>query len=479
MRTAIRRASPRLGVGATARALFHASIPRTSRASRTSMACIALSISFAAAGCGHAATPLPASATAPLAVPWQESLTPTIANEIAHAAATHEVFGIGEGDHFVTDKYAYRLALLRPLVIEHGLRRIGLEMGASDARRIDRYLESGDEAWLRRVVLYGYRGETDDERRELGPVTRGPRRKCDDAWAEDERRFFRALRALGATTGERIHVFGFDYDAVPGGGYADARLALAGCRATPEVEALRPRLSPPRNTSSDAELVRLDGVIRTLDDDRAALEAACTGAVVAEGRDALTQLATSYRIFFEWRAADADGSTDGPTRLRRMFVAREERMWTRFAAWRSTLAPGAKIALLGHDLHVARNAEALRYGRAPHDGPMWQSLGTRIERDRPGALWVSWLLYGSGSRYAPAKDVPFSAVTLRDDALEAHLAATRGDSIVWPAKLPAGAPVDEALPFGTETSEGSGPVRGSVDAIVFVQTAAAPPGCAP
>jgi erythromycin esterase-like protein len=435
--------------------------------------------SLVLAACGHAPSPLPASALTSLPAPWQTSLSPAVASELARAVSSHDVFGIGEGDHYVTEKFAYRLALLRPLVVEHGLRQMGLEMGASDARRIDRYLESGDEAWLQKVVLYGYRGETEDEQRELAPVTRGARRACDDAWVADERRFFRDLRALGEEVGERVHVFGFDFDAVPGGGYADARLALDGCVASPEVDALRPQLTPPRSTSSTAELSRLDDVVRALDSERAALDAACTAPSVAEARDALSQLAASYRIFFDWRAAEADTSSEGPARLLRMFVEREERMWSRFSAWRSQLAPGAKIALLGHDLHVARDSEALRYGRAPHDAPMWASLGTRIERERPGTIWVSWLLYGTGTRYAPAKQSALSTVTLREDALEAYLAATDGDSVVWTSLVPPGSPLDRPLPFGTETSEGSGPVRSSVDAIVFVQRGSASPGCAP
>lgn len=409
--------------------------------------------------CGPAAS-VPASAVAPLEASWQTALPASVTDALDRAAATHDVFGIGEGDHYVHEKYGYRLALVRRLHAAHGLRHFGLEMGASDAARIDRYLQTGDETWLHRIALYGYRGETDDEKRELAPVTRGTRRPCDDAWAEDERRFWRDLRQLG-----EVHVFGFDHDAVPGGGYLDARTAATNCGD----EALRARLTPPRGTSGSDELQRLDALARDL----SALGPACSGV-----HDAIEQLAFSYRTFFEWQASMADTSAGGPDRVRRMFAAREEQMFARFLRWRTAVPAGTKVALFAHDMHVARDSEALHYGRGAHRFPMWQSLGARIALERPGSLWVSWLLYGQGSRYTPSKPSPWSEVALRGDTVEAELASSHlGGTFVFVDRLPPGSLVDRALPFGTETSEGFGPIRSSTDAIVFLPAASAAPGC--
>ena len=65
---------------------------------------------------------------------------------------------LGESDHFVAERMEFRLLLIRELA-RRGFRRIGMEMGLSDGKRMDRYLETGDEAWLDRVALYGYRGD--------------------------------------------------------------------------------------------------------------------------------------------------------------------------------------------------------------------------------------------------------------------------------------------------------------------------------
>jgi erythromycin esterase-like protein len=441
-----------------------------------------------AAACGTPSPSLPPVAVeavnpiAAAAIAFDPSATgplpPEVAIEVDRAFEEHQVLALGEGDHFIREKYDYRLALLRHLVERHGVRHVSLEMGASDAGRLDRYLETGDDAWLHRVVLYGYRGDTEDERRELGPVTQATRRPCDDAWAEAERAFFRELRSISvralASRGERIHLHGFDYDAAPGGGFADARDALASCTTSEEATKLRADVTPPRGTSAEREIVRLEGLVARIDAVRATLDAACGAPNVETARAALEQLVFSYRTFFEWHASMQDRSPDGPARVHRMFVAREARMAASLSRWRANLRAGERVVLLAHDLHVARDSEVLRYGPASHDGAMWTSLGTYIAREQPGSIWVAWLLYGEGTRYAPSKEECSSTVSLRPLSLEATLRHVGGAYYLPLTRVASGAVVDQAVPFGTETSEGSGPVRSSVDAIVFLPRASAP-----
>jgi erythromycin esterase-like protein len=47
---------------------------------------------------------------------------------------------VGESDHFIHEKYAYRLAILNYLAAR-GFTHVGEEIGASDGMRIDRYIE--------------------------------------------------------------------------------------------------------------------------------------------------------------------------------------------------------------------------------------------------------------------------------------------------------------------------------------------------
>ena len=55
---------------------------------------------------------------------WQTSLPEHVVSEIDRAAREHSVIALGEGDHCVAEKYAYRLALISRLAKVHGLRHI-------------------------------------------------------------------------------------------------------------------------------------------------------------------------------------------------------------------------------------------------------------------------------------------------------------------------------------------------------------------
>lgn len=410
-----------------------------------------------------------------LDAPWPEALPAKVAAQLDAALATRRYVLLGEGDHYVHEKYAYRLAFLRHLV-GRGARRLAFELGGSDAQRIDRYLETGDERWLDRVVLWGYAGDSDLERRELAPFAH--RSACGARFAADERAFFRAVRALSEQTraahGERLRVFGFDYDATPGGGFQDARDALAGCAVAHEVEAMRARLTPPAGSSGDAEVARLEAIAAELDD-APALTAACGAPSVAQARAAIALLAFSYRTSMAWAATQGDASPAGLARYRAMFVAREQHMDVALSAWLAE-QPDAPAVLFGHDLHLARDAEQLTFGRAPQALPMWRSVGTALEARHPGQTYVVWLLYQHGTRLAPQPDgTCVASVDVADDQLERAL----GDSArVTPdflplAGAPAGSAIDRALSFGTPTSEGGGPIRSSVDAVIVLPTARA------
>src|SRR5512146_124117 len=87
----------------------------------------------------HVAVPLPASPEQPL-------------NERAQAALDRMLAGkrfafLGEPDHFILEKFPFRLLFLQCL-LERGWRHVGMEMGRSVGWRVDRYLETGDTSYL-------------------------------------------------------------------------------------------------------------------------------------------------------------------------------------------------------------------------------------------------------------------------------------------------------------------------------------------
>src|SRR4029077_7230148 len=66
------------------------------------------------------------------------------------AIASKRIGYLGEPDHFIHEKYDYRLLMLRYLV-SRGWNHIGEEMGLVDGYRINQFLAGGDSDFLDRV----------------------------------------------------------------------------------------------------------------------------------------------------------------------------------------------------------------------------------------------------------------------------------------------------------------------------------------
>src|SRR6266852_625675 len=73
------------------------------------------------------------------------------------AIAAKRIVYLGEPDHFIHEKYDYRVLMLRYLV-SRGWNHVGEEMGVVDGYRINNFLETGDSSHLDRAPIYGYKG---------------------------------------------------------------------------------------------------------------------------------------------------------------------------------------------------------------------------------------------------------------------------------------------------------------------------------
>ncbi|MBD3867494.1 MAG: hypothetical protein IFK94_05155, partial [Acidobacteria bacterium] len=167
---------------------------------------------------------------------------------------------LGEPDHFIHKKNEYRTRMIRYLA-GHGFRNIGMEMGVSDAIRMDAFLADGDQAHLDRVALYGFPDEQRTDRDDSIPGFTDDKHPSFDQAAEAEsRRFLASLRELNATVlkdGPRLSWFGYDISFKPGGGYADIAAALDRMEPTPEIETIRSRLARAEGESRLEEAERL------------------------------------------------------------------------------------------------------------------------------------------------------------------------------------------------------------------------------
>ena len=140
------------------------------------------------------------------------------------------------------------------------------------------------------------------------------------------------------------------------------------------------------------------------------------------------------------------------------------------AALSERLAAAEKIVLFGHNLHLARSTDLLRFGPPSRARPMWPSLGARLEAKAPGSMYVIWLLFAEGTRLQGGGGgcEPEAEVRLRDGSLEETLRAAGERYVVPLSDAPEGGLTDADFEFGTATSFGGGILRGAVDAIVFL-----------
>ncbi len=307
---------------------------------------------------------------------------------------------LGEEDHWIHEKTDYRLVLLRYLV-SRGWRYIGEELGLSDGVRIDRYLETGKEAYLERIATYGYKGalRTDRDDKATGilkdfggnyPVTE---------FKSEQLRLTRALRDISLKCGKasgRLRFFGFDLDAAAGGGYEDVEELLSPLESEPAVMNIRALIRRVPDETLDNEICRLRKVAGMIE----AMEADL-GKLLGEKRFGMLRqwVQTLYDSLAYNRITNT--ATDYKT-LNIAMAAREEAMYRHVKAVLARMGPQDKLVLMGHNRHLSKDIGLIgNAGAVPPGGKRVPSVGTSINRLLPGQVFSVWELHDRGSSSQP------------------------------------------------------------------------------
>ena len=265
---------------------------------------------------------------------------------------------VGEADHWIDEKSAYRLALV-PTLIACGLRTFGEELGWSDGQRLHTYLHG--EGDLGNISLYGYRGDLRPDRDD-GPT--GVLKASFESFpvpgfAEQHRQWMQALCGLCTPDFE---FFGFDVDASPGGAYAD-------------VEALD-RVD---GESLDQEIERIDALLAGdawSQEDRWSL---------STHRDSLEYIRLAH---------------PAPTfEALNPAMALRERIMRRHVERK--LTAGQRLVLFGHDLHLAKDDTKISAGGVGPGGDTEVSLGHYLCNGDAGRAFGIWMICGHGRDSQP------------------------------------------------------------------------------
>jgi len=405
-----------------------------------------------------------------------DSLAPGASDPAAFAFLDEALKGkrivfLGESDHFVAERMEFRLLLIRELA-RRGYRRIGMEMGLSDGRRIDHYLETGDASWLDKVALYGYRGNLRTDRVDQVPGW------TDDANPEftkvvlDEAEWFvRQLRAIneGMPVGvPRLSWFGFDLSFRPGGGYEDAGEILAPHGSDALVVEIERRMRRTAGETRLEEASRLESLTEFLDERREDLATLVGEAGALSVRRSLQRMADAFRFIESMQGLPTFDAEQIAAALRK----REVGMMRNFDEHLTEWPADEKIILLGHMLHLSKDSEAIvtaSYGK------MWTTVGTHLERRLPGETYGFWLLHRRGTHGVARARPPVQPFLSPRGSIE-HMLAAVHPLLMLPlsSKDPRAAWLDEERLF----SRGGQPCRAvlprQTDCLFFLEEAHEP-----
>jgi erythromycin esterase-like protein len=340
-------------------------------------------------------------------------------------AGTRVVF-LGEPDHFIQQKSAYRELFLRVLV-PRGWTIVGEEFGWSDGLLIDRYIETGDESLFARVAMFGSK---EAERPDRVDAMTGLL-KLDDEGANPteafrshgiaQARLLRALSEARPSGAPRVRYFGFDVDATPGGAYPHIEEALR-VLGTSAASRLWERVARVPGETLSEEARRIDGVLNDEEivgsarDDAAGAAAGDVRYMLETLRDNLAYAALVYPAT-EW-ADIARG------------MAMRERVMQRHCGRALARADGAGVVLMGHNAHLAKESTRIRLQGIGPGGGEEVAVGTWLARRMPGAVLAVWMLFERGSDCQPLPSLPRELAS-PPDSLNAVLAQV-GDAYVLP-----------------------------------------------
>ena len=358
---------------------------------------------------------------------------------------------IGESDHFIHEKYAYRLAMLKYLATR-GFSHLGEELGASDGMRIARFIETGDESQLERVTIYGYSRASRSDRDDT--PTGILRASFGDAYptalfAAEQKRFAHGLRKIG------VRFFGFDIDPLPGGGYEDLADILDSLPADAAVDRIRKALQRVPGETIDEEIARLDDALKLIETDAS---------------DALRHSTTCLRDSFNYVSITYPAKTFDA--LNPGMAFRERYMHRQVDRMLGQMRANEKLALMSHNMHLCRAPDAVA-GSDSSAGPGGKTdpaLGAWLAARYPAEIFSVWMLIGRGRDSQPfptlSKEIKEKRGTL--NALLGEI----GDCFVLPID-----PADERARLLNDNIEimhdGNGGVRTAIarqaDAIFFVR----------
>lgn len=320
---------------------------------------------------------------------------------------------LGEFNHFVHEKTDFRLLFSR-LLMSDGWSHFAEELGWSDGQRVERYLQTSDEGEFKRLPSFGYTAHLRDDRDDRPGGILKTESYPTEAFVWEQTRFYRGLLS-DTGRGQRVHLAGIDIDGLPGGAYEDIAQRI-----------------PEDTTSGRAFLEALRRVPgESIAEERKRLAAALSllprdwPQEIAESVQALSESLEYVALTYSAKTYDE---------VRPGMAFRENAMKRRFAAVSAKFA-GAKLVLMAHALHLAKDDAAIKGTGVGPGGGLTTSLGHWLVSEQKKELFTIWMLYGAGEDSQPFENLPRSA-NFPPTTLNAMLARFGRTLLFFPAYAP-------------------------------------------
>lgn len=325
---------------------------------------------------------------------------------------------LGEPDHHIAEKYDYRLLFIKELT-SRGFRRIGMEMGAADAERINRFVQTGDVVQLQKVNLY------------KNSWQKGGGDFASNRFAAAEVAFAQELRKISVALPKPIEYFGYDLDAAPGNAF-DYFDEDFGNSTGPEVKHLAKMIEEGKNSSDlDAICKNFLKATKYLESHKRQLELGMSASRLVNLHMHLMVLSHSMKFqkdsaeFFKKFAANKSGMTADLSREFMVTMAEREKttMFPLMDLKLKSIPQGEGVILMGHNIHLCKDSEKI-VGRDTYDGkvdeyPIWKSIGTYLDRKYPNQILAVWMMYENGTHIPDDMSKPTSEVKSEPGTLEA------------------------------------------------------------
>ncbi len=344
------------------------------------------------------------------------------ADALLDAMADARVIVLGELNHWIAEKTQFRLWWLERLATRFPL-VLAEELGHSDGVRVSRYLRSGDEAWIDRVPTFGWQGDARSDRVDAptGVLRESYARYPTQRFKQAQRGFYRELRRLGL-----LAFHGLDVNGTTGAGYADIAASLAeqpGLLGADTTQQLTVGLARVPGESLLDEAARL-----------AALRQRFTGQLPEVIQFDLQMLEDTLRYaVLAYPAPTYDA-------LAPALAWREDMLKRAAARLLDGLAPGAKLVVMAHALHLVKD-DGFAGGAGMASGPgggIVHSLGHYLARERGEKVRSVWFVHGDGEDCQPFPELP-NRLHYPADSLNGRLAAF-GSACVLPTASAATGP---------------------------------------